>query len=581
MESRVSKYFNYVLQESKKTIIVEAEEDSKKKEDPGKPEYKVNAKLNIDKSTDLSYKTYVTLFVEALNSLDAMASIATSVDPEYGPVKNYKSERYKIALIDQSTPEGLKKAWSKMTDIAGGSGKGLFAVVQNNVVKDDSIKKYQEEKKALDAQKSGESGRQITDEYYSQELIKLKEKYSALIDKTRVLTLSKLAKALSYYAKAIEVFQRGADAEVSYVEKSGADLEAFCEKTSDAISNIVLSKKPQEKKLESYAYIDDERHVLSENFGGFLNTGKAFATGIVNPGAFNKDNKAGSSDKASIVYAAENLKGALMSAASEIDNVINFKKNISGEAEGENKKGDDAAKQTADEAKSSASEMISFIQESFKYVVNINKELEGTESLKSIKSKLDDIANQLKIYRRPGGTLDQWKNDVLGEYTKGEGRGRIASSADLQKGRELMAMASSLAAEVSKAQEIKKEVESKDANKVLKKAVDAYKGTSSEAKPSRIKTRDDVETFPKKGEQNKEVVKGFQQRLIDLGHLPQGTPNGVYDDATQKATKIAMQYIGDLSGRVYDDSEQAFKDFQKDLGIYSSRKEEIRKNLGF
>ena len=581
MESRISKYFNYVLHESKKTIIVEAEEDSKEKEDSGKPEYKVNAKLNLDKSTDLSYKTYVTLFVEALNSLDAMASIATAVDPEYDPVKNYKSERYKIALIDQSTPEGLKKAWSKMTDIAGGSGKGLFAVVQNNVVKDDAVKKYQEEKKKLDAQKSGESGRQITDEYYSQELTKLKEKYSSLIDKTRVLTLSKLAKALSYYAKAIEIFQRGADAEISYVEKSGSDLEAFCEKASDAISNIVLSKKPQEKKLESYTYIDNERHVLSENFGGFLNANKAFGTGIVGPGIFNKASGPGSVDKASISYAAENLKGALMSAASEIDNVINFKKNTSGESDGDNKIGDEVAKQTAEEAKSSASEMISFIRESFKYVININKELEGTGSLKSIKTKLDEIAEQLKIYRRPGGTLDQWKNDVLSGSTKGGGRERIASSADLQKGRELMSMASSLSAEVSKAQEIKKEVESKDANKVLKQAVDAFNGVSSDDKQSRVKTRDDVKTFPKKGEQDKEVVKSFQQRLIDLGHLPQGTSNGVYDDATQKATKVAMQYIGDLSGRVYDDSEQAFKDFQKDLGIYSSKKDEIRKNLGF
>jgi len=581
MSSKVEKYFNYVLSERKRNFIFEEKSDDEEKED--KSDYKKNVKINVDKSTDLSYKTYVTLFVEALNSLDAMASIAIAIDPDFGPAKKYNSDRYQIAVIDQSTPDGIQTAWDKMKKIAGGSGKGLYSVVQNSVLKNDAVKKYQEEKKKLDNQKKGEDGKQITDEYYAQELSKLKEKYSSLIDQTKVLTLSKLAKALSYYIKAIEKFEEGAKGEISYVEKSESDLDSFCEKVSDAISNIILSKKPDEKKLESYNYIETDKHVIDENLGGFLKQSSDFATGIVNPKAFTRDDKAPSVDKASILYSAENLKGLLLSAASEIDNVINFKKNISGEADGSNVKGDRASSQTAEKAKKGASEMIEFIKKSFVYVTkDINDDLENPQvTLKEITAKLDDIAKTLKIYRRPDGPLDQWKNEVLGEPGKGEGRGRIVSAGNLQKGRELMGLASELVSEVTKSQDIKKQVDSIDANKVLKKAVDAFKGVTSDDKEYRIRTRNDVKTFQLNGEQDKNIIKEFQQRLIDLGHLPSGTPSGVYDKETKKATKIAMTHVGDVSGRVYNDSEQAFIDFQKDLGIYAEKKEEIRKNLGF
>ena len=596
----IKKYFDYSLLEGKKNIansLLEdeiddmsgdigsksvkagkgAETKEPKKESPG-TEYKVNTKLNIGKDTKLSYGTYVTLFVEALNSLDAMASLANSVDPNYGPAKDYKNERYKIALMDESGPSGLKSAWDKLITIAGQPNNGLSGVVQATVLKNDAVKGYQEEKKKLDDQKAGKDGKQITDEYYNTELIKLKEKYNSLIDPTQIMSLSKTAKALAYYKSAILKFKQGADIELSFVEKS-ADSDEFYEKVSDAISNIILSKKPDEKKLESYTFDSDEKHVI-ENLGGFLNANKAFVTGVgqgiknvVKGGAKDEPIETGS-DQASILYAAEGLKGSLMSAASEIDNVINFKKNVTGTETGKDAKADGAAFSTAQEAKSGASEMIKFIQDSFKYVVGIKNEL-SSSTTKSIGSKLDAIAKQLSIYRRKGGPLDQWKNDVLGES-----RERVASTAYLQKGRELMAMGSAISGEISKYNQIQKDVSSKDADKVIKRAVDAFKGVSTDSKPSRIKSRDDVKTFDPKNP-DKEVVKSFQQRLIDLGHLPAGTPNGEYDESTKNASKIAMTYVGNLAGKVYQDSDEAFKDFQKDLGVYADKKVDIRKDLGF
>jgi hypothetical protein len=41
-----------------------------------------------------------------------------------------------------------------------------------------------------------------------------------------------------------------------------------------------------------------------------------------------------------------------------------------------------------------------------------------------------------------------------------------------------------------------------------------------------------------------------------------------------------MTYIGSLSGKVYADNNEAFEDFQRDLGFYSDNKQEIKKSLG-
>ena len=118
---------------------------------------------------------------------------------------------------------------------------------------------------------------------------------------------------------------------------------------------------------------------------------------------------------------------------------------------------------------------------------------------------------------------------------------------------------------------------------VFKKAVDMFKGgTGTEgALPSKIKRKGDVAVFSKDAkEPDKATVKSFQQRLIDLGHLPTGNLNGEFDEQTKNASKLGMTYIGSLSGKVYADNKEAFEDFQRDLGFYSDNKPEIKKSLG-
>jgi hypothetical protein len=106
-------------------------------------------------------------------------------------------------------------------------------------------------------------------------------------------------------------------------------------------------------------------------------------------------------------------------------------------------------------------------------------------------------------------------------------------------------------------------------------------GKGEGLKPSKIKRKGDVSVFSKSDKNpDKEVVKTFQQRLIDLGHLPTGNLNGEFDAETKNASKLAMTYLGTLSGKVYADNEEAFEDFQRDLGFYNDNKEEIRKKIG-
>jgi hypothetical protein len=193
-----------------------------------------------------------------------------------------------------------------------------------------------------------------------------------------------------------------------------------------------------------------------------------------------------------------------------------------------------------------------------------------------IKDRKNTTAGE-KIGRK-GGILEKWKNDVLVES-----RERVASTSYLEKGRALMQMAAAKAAEVTNQQAIEKRYRDRDADVVIKKAVDMVSGKSegSGLKPSKIKRKSDVSVFSKTDKNaNKETIKTFQQRLIDLGKLPTGNLNGEFDEETKNASKLAMTYLGTLSGKVYADNEEAFNDFQRDLGFYTDNKEEIKKKMG-
>ena len=676
-----------------KGTVAKKDSDETKKETGEKPsvakDYRITRGAGINtKSNESSKKAYVTLFIEALNSLDRMASLGIEVDPkntDATAIKDYESGRKDIAISAGKTAAGLKNAWDKIYQIAGPwppSGKGITGIIQQALKKNDVLNNYKAEKKKLDAELNGTP--KLKQEEYDKQLKAMKVKYNDQIDPKQLMTFSAINNAIGLYRSAIDAFRQGADVELGFIEKREGGIkkedlakldvlqkqlndektskqdririaekikkdfpayfgnvktddilngaidqikselseapEDFYKELSDAIQGIVLNKKQQEKKEESETWIGSQESIL-ENFGGFLKgVGKGISDGFKG-GPKDQPAKSGD-DKASLLYAADVLKGSLMGLASEIDNVVAFKKNIHGLSDElpaeyfkEKKKldaeldgtppleRDDYVKQladlkkkyigskdtegekvtrkeadsTADDAKSEASGMISFVKDSFKYVVGVPKELESSSvTLASIKIKLDAISKQIAIIGSKGGTLEKWKNEVLGES-----RERIASTSYLVKGRRLMQEAAAKADEITNQKAIEKRYRDRDADKLIKKAVDAFSGKSGDLKPSKIKRKSDVSVFSKDAkEPDKATVKSFQQRLIDLGHLPAGNLNGEFDTQTKDASKLAMTYIGSLSGKVYADNNEAFADFQKDLGFYSDNKPEIKKSLG-
>jgi hypothetical protein len=629
--------------------------DADKKSSAAK-DYKINMGLNVsNRSNKSSYSAYMTLFIEAINSLDQMAALGGAVDPDAPAIKNYESDKRDIATSVDKTANGIKSAWDKIYSIAGTwppSGKGITGIIKKELQKNDVINKYKAEKKALAAELNGTP--KLKKEEYDKQLAEIEKKYSAMIDPKQLITLGKINNAIGLYRTAIDKFRQGAEAELGFVEKREGGIkkedlskveelqkiiddvkipeqdriraaeklkkdfpayfgkvkigdivngaidqikaglseapENFYRELSDSIESIVLSKKPDDKKEESVNWTGSQERIV-EDFAGFLNANKAFATGVgrgivdgFKGGPKDQSAKSGN-DKASLLYAADAIKGRLVGLASEIDNVVDFKKNIYGvsnDPSDDSEQGKIARKSsdlTADEAKAEAAEMISFVKDSFKYVTNISKELGSSSvTLASIKKKLDDISHQIDIIGRKGGTLEKWKNDVLGES-----RERVASTAYLEKGRALMQMAAGKAAEVTGQQSIEKKYRERDADMIFKKAVNMVKGVTDteDALPSKIKRKSDVSVFTKDGKNlNKGSVESFQQRLIDLGHLSTGNLNGKFDEETKNAAKVAMGYIGSLSGKVYADNNEAFEDFQRDLGFYSDNKDEIKKKLG-
>ena len=574
--------------DSKKDTQTEApkKEDSKGKEKPT-VKYKENMGLGSIESVESSYRTYMAMFSEAINCLDAIASLCTAQNPEAEAVKSYQKSRSQIGLKIEKSEAGVKSAWSEIANIAGkwpnsAGGSGLTSVVPTAVKQNDVFKKYDEEKKALDAQLKGEGGRKLSQKYYDTQLADIKKKYSAMIDPAQIESMVKINDAIGLYRNAIDKFTQGANIELDYVnKKEDLNTQEFYDKLADSMEALVLSKTYSSKNSKSFESVDYSKDSILEDLGGFLHQNKPFvdgvAQGVKNLFKGNKETPLGKTDASSLYYAAENLKGAVMSAASEIDNVINFKKSLYG-TEGN---GDSATEKSvglsAEEAKSSASEMISFLRDSFKYLVNIQEEIKQNPP-SQIKSKLDAIEKQLTIIGRKDGPMDKWKNEVMGEQ-----RERVASSGYLQKGRELMQMASDKTAEVTKQSELKQQIRNREGDVLLKKAIDSVKGKPAEqAKLPKRPKRSDIPVFSKNSKDpDKSLIKSYQDRLIALGKLPSGHSGGEYDKETQDATKKAMTHLGTITGKVYNDSDEAFQDFQRDLGFYTDNKDEIKKLLGY
>lgn len=287
--------------------------------------------------------------------------------------------------------------------------------------------------------------------------------------------------------------------------------------------------------------------MLVENFGGFLDKAKNFIAGKNSNNFLGSDKNQGADIPADL-YSAENLRNLIITTANKVDNIIAM-----------------ASERDKAQAKSSASEIITFLRDSFVKLEDILKEGgKGDMTAKSRSKVLSDISTQLGVINRNGGVIDKWKTEFLGK-----GGSKVAGAAYFEKGKTLIEKAKSIMKVVGDAKAIKDKIKSTEFDQIIGRSIEAMKGGDTrEFKPKK-------EIFTPKENNDPEVVKRYRDRLAKIGI--ENKREGKYTDADKPSTKQAMQYIGTVTGKLYGDSDDALKDFQNDLGLYVSKQDEVKK----
>jgi hypothetical protein len=551
---------------------------------------------------------HITYFTYALSALDKLLAIAISISQNDVKKQDLVNDYNKIIRNIKVDPsyKGTTEAWEKIETLADSMHNEAPKVMGENPV----IQKVKEiAKKLKEKLDKGE----ITQEEYTEEINAAKEEALDATNSLEIVNIGQYSQASDLLYKAVSNFKAGGIKELERIEKSeDTKLKRdYFEVVADSIESIVKGErqiKSTEDQAEERLKKEEDRYkkkgekedtdlesklgkseapkvtiggvkesdVFVENFGGFLNRGREFISnvgsgikGLADQTVFGKDEKS-ELTAGSLLTAAENLKGSIMSLASEIDNVIGYQENVTGEAGSEGVKKD---------AKESASEIIEFTRESFKYLMNIQNEIKSG-TISKVKSKLDEISKKLGVIVRPGGVLAQWKDSVMGK-----GRESVVAAGNLSQGIDLMKKADELLASITDRKYLQKRAKGNEATAQLKKAMDAFRGVSKEEKklPSLIgKSKKKYKTFPTNPtDKDKEAITEFQNKLKNLSYLSGGDfKDGQYDDKTKDAAGRAMQFLGTVTGKVYSTQEESFMDFQKDLGLYHDNREEIQKKLG-
>ena len=302
-----------------------------------------------------------------------------------------------------------------------------------------------------------------------------------------------------------------------------------------------------------------ERHIV-EGFGGFLNMAKQFVAGVgkgaLDDTIFSRTEKKEEDIPAS-VYSAEVLRSALLNTSSKMVNVL---------------AGIDPADKNAAEA--SASEMFSFLKDSYAKVqeILVDKGPDGKNliTVQKMNSTLSEISKKLDIMTRPNGILQKWKDEFMGIKNS-----KFVGREFLSKGRGLIEEGKRIMQQVEYVKKLKDQIKSTDLEGVVSRSLAAMKGGDTrEFKPKEVKTfgKDPEEQVP-------EIVKEYRMRLVRLGLVSKDSGD-TYGSNDAQMTKQAMGYLGAVTGKVYTDSDESLRDFQRDLGIYVDKQEDIKDILG-
>lgn len=299
-----------------------------------------------------------------------------------------------------------------------------------------------------------------------------------------------------------------------------------------------------------------ERHIV-EGFGGFLNMAKQFVAGVgkgaLDDTIFSRTEKKEEDIPAS-VYSAEVLRSAILNTTTTMVNVL---------------AGIDQADKAAAEA--SAAEMFSFLKDSYKKVYDIleDKKEDGPKVITTQKmnSTLSEISSKLDVMTRPNGILQKWKDEFMGIKNS-----KFVGKEFLSKGRGLVEAGKKIMQQVEYVKKLKDQIKSKDLEGVVNRSLAAAKGEDTREFKPKTFGKDPEEQVP-------EIVKEYRMRLVRLGLVSKDNGD-TYGNNDAQMTKQAMGYLGAVTGKVYTDSDESLRDFQRDLGIYVDKQEEIKDILG-
>jgi hypothetical protein len=254
------------------------------------------------------------------------------------------------------------------------------------------------------------------------------------------------------------------------------------------------------------------------------------------------------------VYSAEVLRSAILNTTTTMVNVL---------------AGIDQADKAAAEA--SAAEMFSFLKDSYKKVYDIleDKKEDGPKVITTQKmnSTLSEISSKLDVMTRPNGILQKWKDEFMGIKNS-----KFVGKEFLSKGRGLVEAGKKIMQQVEYVKKLKDQIKSKDLEGVVNRSLAAAKGEDTREFKPKTFGKDPEEQVP-------EIVKEYRMRLVRLGLVSKDSGD-TYGSNDAQMTKQAMGYLGAVTGKVYTDSDESLRDFQRDLGIYVDKQEEVKDILG-
>ena len=215
--------------------------------------------------------------------------------------------------------------------------------------------------------------------------------------------------------------------------------------------------------------------------------------------------------------------------------------------------------------------MFSFLKDSYKKVYDIleDKKEDGPKVITTQKmnSTLSEISSKLDVMTRPNGILQKWKDEFMGIKNS-----KFVGKEFLSKGRGLVEAGKKIMQQVEYVKKLKDQIKSKDLEGVVNRSLAAAKGEDTREFKPKTFGKDPEEQVP-------EIVKEYRMRLVRLGLVSKDNGD-TYGSNDAQMTKQAMGYLGAVTGKVYTDSDESLRDFQRDLGIYVDKQEEIKDILG-